>query len=83
MSESLGIVHISSGDLLRDHQARGTELGNTAPFEDVGLDFSRSRQVRGHRAREFRLSLYVDLRREYIDASPIASAETTGVEGEQ
>ena len=30
MSESLGIVHISSGDLLRDHQARGTELGNTA-----------------------------------------------------
>ena len=30
MSESLGIVHISSGDLLRDHQARGTDLGNTA-----------------------------------------------------
>ena len=30
MSESLGIVHISSGDLLRDHQTRGTELGNTA-----------------------------------------------------
>ena len=30
MSESLGIVHISSGDLLRDHQVRGTELGNTA-----------------------------------------------------
>jgi len=30
MSEYLGIVHISSGDLLRDHQARDTELGNTA-----------------------------------------------------
>ena len=30
MSESLGIVHISSGDLLRDHQERNTELGNTA-----------------------------------------------------
>ena len=30
MSEALGIVHIASGDLLRDHQARGTELGNTA-----------------------------------------------------
>jgi adenylate kinase len=30
MSDSLGIVHISSGDLLRDHQARGTELGSTA-----------------------------------------------------
>jgi adenylate kinase len=26
----MGIVHIASGDLLRDHQARGTELGNTA-----------------------------------------------------
>ena len=30
MSESLGIVHISSGDLLRDHQERNTELGTTA-----------------------------------------------------
>lgn len=30
MSESLDIVHISSGDLLRDHQSRGTELGDTA-----------------------------------------------------
>ena len=30
ISEALGIVHIASGDLLRDHQARGTELGNTA-----------------------------------------------------
>ena len=38
MSESLGIVHISSGDLLRDHQARGTELGNTArPYMQKGL----------------------------------------------
>lgn len=30
MSESLGIVHISSGDLLRDNQERNTELGTTA-----------------------------------------------------
>ncbi len=30
MSDTLGIVHISSGDLLRDHQQRNTELGNTA-----------------------------------------------------
>ena len=30
MSETLGVVHISSGDLLRDHQNRGTELGVTA-----------------------------------------------------
>lgn len=30
ISEAMGIVHIASGDLLRDHQARETELGNTA-----------------------------------------------------
>lgn len=30
ISETLGLVHISSGDLLRDHQSRGTELGVTA-----------------------------------------------------
>ncbi|MBI4282240.1 MAG: adenylate kinase [Chloroflexi bacterium] len=30
ISDALGIVHIASGDLLRDHQARGTELGKTA-----------------------------------------------------
>ncbi len=30
MSDSLGIVHVSSGDLLRDHQDRNTDLGNTA-----------------------------------------------------
>jgi hypothetical protein len=75
--EILGFA-VSDGDIA----SIVTELGNTAPFEDVGLDFSRSRQVRGHRAREFRLSLYVDLTREYIVASPVASAATSGVEGE-
>ena len=30
LSDSLGIVHISSGDLLRDHQSRGSDLGITA-----------------------------------------------------
>ena len=30
LSESLGVVHISSGDLLRKHQADGTDLGNEA-----------------------------------------------------
>jgi len=30
LSEELGMVHVSSGDLLRDHRKRGTELGNTA-----------------------------------------------------
>ena len=27
LSQALGVAHVSSGDLLRDHQARGTELG--------------------------------------------------------
>ena len=30
LQEELGIVHISSGDLLRDHRKRGTELGEVA-----------------------------------------------------
>ena len=30
IADALGIVHISSGDLLRDNQARGTDLGVTA-----------------------------------------------------
>ena len=30
MSEAIGGIHISSGDLLRDHQDRGTELGSMA-----------------------------------------------------
>ena len=30
MSEAVSGIHISSGDLLRDHQARGTELGAMA-----------------------------------------------------
>ncbi len=30
MSEAVGGIHISSGDLLRDHQERGTELGSMA-----------------------------------------------------
>ena len=30
ISVTLGIVHIASGDLLRDNQERGTELGTTA-----------------------------------------------------
>ena len=30
ISDTLGILHIASGDLLRSHQDQGTELGNTA-----------------------------------------------------
>ena len=58
-----------------------SELGRTTPFEDVGLDFSRSRQVRGHRAREFRLSLHVDLSRAYTVELPVASDAVAGAKG--
>jgi len=38
LSENLGVVHISSGDLLRKHQAEGTDLGNQARgFMQQGL----------------------------------------------
>ena len=30
IAESLGLVHVASGDLLREHQAKGTDLGNEA-----------------------------------------------------
>src|SRR5438105_14768399 len=30
LEERLGLVHVSSGDLLRDHRKRGTELGKIA-----------------------------------------------------
>lgn len=30
LTERIGVVHVSSGDLLRDHRARKTELGNLA-----------------------------------------------------
>src|SRR5438034_2641414 len=30
LEERLGLVHVSSGDLLRDHRKRGTELGKVA-----------------------------------------------------
>ena len=30
LAETLDVVHIASGDLLRDHQARGTDLGRQA-----------------------------------------------------
>ena len=38
LAENLGVVHISSGDLLRKHQAEGTDLGNQARgFMQQGL----------------------------------------------
>lgn len=42
-----------------------SRLEQRTPFEKVGLDFSRQRTVRDRTAREFRLSLVVDLDRAY------------------
>src|SRR2546421_12259148 len=37
LTEALGIPHVASGDLLRDHRMRGTELGRGAQvFMDRG-----------------------------------------------
>ena len=38
-----------------------SDFQNKAPFEDVTMDFSRSRTVRGVRARGFRMSFSIDL----------------------
>ncbi len=51
-------------------------LENTAPFRNVNLDFSRTKQVRDRDAREFRLSFNIDLNQTY-QMSPLA---TSGVE---
>jgi hypothetical protein len=50
-------------------------LGAIRPFRDVSLDFSRTREVRGRKAREFRLSLWIDLDVPYA-VSDRTSAET-------
>lgn len=42
-----------------------SRLSNTPPFKDVSLDFSRTRDVRGQTAREFRLSFRIDLDASY------------------
>ena len=41
------------------------QLEHTEPFREVSLDFSRTRDVRGRTAREFRLSFRIDLEAEY------------------
>ncbi|MCA9295218.1 MAG: hypothetical protein KC983_01850 [Phycisphaerales bacterium] len=40
-------------------------LQDRKPFENVGLDFSRTRTLRGKPAREFRMSFRIDLERAY------------------
>lgn len=43
-----------------------TQLQHTSPFEHVSLDFSRQRLVNDRGAREFRLSLTIDLVNRYV-----------------
>jgi hypothetical protein len=52
-----------SGFAARDSQIAElvTRLSQTPPFRDVTLDFSRTRDVHGRDAREFRLSFRIDL----------------------
>jgi hypothetical protein len=57
-------------------------LENTLPFEDVSLDFSRTRAVRGHVAREFRLSFRIDLERRYVMREPGAAMASVEEESE-
>lgn len=51
------------------------------PFTDVTWDFSRERQVRGHTAREFRLSFVVDLEQWYDVLSPGWEASSVSPSG--
>ena len=50
-----------------------TRLEGTDPFRQVSLDFSRTRDVRGRTAREFRLSYRINLEAEYEVVSEPAS----------
>jgi Tfp pilus assembly protein PilN len=57
-------------------------LEQTAPFRHVNLDFSRTKRVNEHDAREFRLSFKIDLAAAYaltlrdVDSHAIAGAPT-------
>lgn len=57
-----------------------SRLSSTAPFRDVTLDFSRTRDVRGQSAREFRLSFHIDLDVPYQTAGQRHSEITGGGE---
>lgn len=52
-------------------------LAGRAPFQSVGLDFSRTRTVRNRPAREFRISFRIDLDRRYERQAPDAVATVT------
>jgi hypothetical protein len=54
-------------------------LQDRKPFENVGLDFSRTRMLRGKPAREFRMSFRIDLERSY---TVLTEPDTMDVAGE-
>jgi hypothetical protein len=54
-----------------------TRLEGTEPFRQVSLDFSRTRDVRGRTAREFRLSFRINLEAEYEVVSESTSTPST------
>lgn len=51
-----------------------SEFQSKQPFEDVTMDFSRSRTVRGVRARGFRMSFSIDLTKNWDVQTSIAIA---------
>ncbi len=74
----LRIINVEFCGFAPDDQAIAeyvSELELTAPFENVGLDFSRTRILRNRSAREFRLSFRIDLNVPY-DVVP--QGEQTG-----
>ncbi|MCI0364877.1 MAG: PilN domain-containing protein [Phycisphaerales bacterium] len=60
-------------------------LQSTPPFRDVTLDFSRTRDIHGRDAREFRLSFKIDLdvpyQVSYLDAASAAERRDAGWAG--
>jgi hypothetical protein len=58
-----------------------SRLRSTPPFRDVSLDFSRTRDVRGVSAREFRLSFRIDLDATYIINPDPADRAATAAAG--
>ncbi len=49
-----------------------SEFQTKAPFENVSMDFSRSRTIRGVRARGFRMSFSIDLLNNWVVRTAIA-----------
>src|ERR671928_131258 len=59
LAEALGVPHIASGDLLRDHRTRGTDLGREAQAEALEARLAQ-------RGGAVRLAVYVDVPTEVL-----------------